>query len=106
MIRALTLGVAALVLVGVNAVQTPTAQQRDPRSIRLRGDRFKPLTYDEMTPAQKTLIEHLLAGPRGGVEGPFNVLLRSPGMGDLGQQFCASRFCTAVPRGFWDLGIF
>jgi len=105
MIRALTLGVAALVLVGVNAVQTPTAQQRDPRSIRLRGDRFKPLTYDEMTPAQKTLIEHLLAGPRGGVEGPFNVLLRSPEMGDLGQQFGASRFRTAVPRRLWELAI-
>src|ERR1700730_2226101 len=98
MIRALTLGVAALALVGANAVQTTNTQNRDPRNVRLRGDRFKPLTYDEMTPAQKTLIEHVLASPRGGVEGPFNVLLRSPEMGDLGQQFGASRFSTPVPR--------
>jgi 4-carboxymuconolactone decarboxylase len=105
MIRALTLSVAALALVGVNAVQTRNTQNRDPRNVRLRGDRFKPLTYDEMTPAQKTLIEHVLASPRGGVEGPFNVLLRSPEMGDLGQQFGASRFGTAVPRRLWELAI-
>jgi 4-carboxymuconolactone decarboxylase len=105
MIRALTLGVAALALVGGNAVQTTNTQNRDPRNVRLRGDRFKPLTYDEMTPAQKTLIEHVLASPRGGVEGPFNVLLRSPEMGDLGQQFGASRFSTAVPRRLWELAI-
>jgi 4-carboxymuconolactone decarboxylase len=71
----------------------------------LRGDRFKPLTYDEMTPAQKTLIAHVLASPRGGVEGPFNALLRSPEMGDLGQQFGAARFSTAVPRKLWELAI-
>jgi 4-carboxymuconolactone decarboxylase len=105
MIRALILSVAALALVGVNAVQTTNTQNRDPRNVRLRGDRFKPLTYDEMTPAQKTLIEHVLASPRGGVEGPFNVLLRSPEMGDLGQQFGASRFSTAVPRRLWELAI-
>ena len=81
MIRALTLCAIALALVGVNAMQTQTTQKRDPRSVRLRGDRFKPLTYDEMTPAQKALIEHVLASPRSGVEGPFNVLLRSPEMG-------------------------
>jgi 4-carboxymuconolactone decarboxylase len=105
MIRALTLGAAALSLVGVNAVQTTNTQNRDPRNVHLRGDRFKPLTYDEMTPAQKTLIEHVLASPRGGVEGPFNVLLRSPEMGDLGQQFGASRFSTPVPRRLWELAI-
>ncbi len=109
MIRALTLAAAVLALVGVHAAQTTTAQNRaprDPRSIRLRGDRFKPLTYDEMTPAQKTMIEHLLAGPRSGAaEGPFNVLLRSPEMGDLGQQFGASRFSSAVPRRLWELAI-
>src|SRR5207253_3631329 len=53
MIRALTFGAAALALVAVGGAQTTTPQKRDPRSIRLRGDRFKPLTYDEMTPAQK-----------------------------------------------------
>ncbi len=109
MIRALILGAAALALVGVEAAQITSTQNRapsDPRSIRLRGDRFKPLTYDEMTPAQKTMIEHLLAGPRGGAgEGPFNVLLRSPEMGDLGQAFGAARFSSAVPRKLWEMAI-
>jgi 4-carboxymuconolactone decarboxylase len=105
MIRALTLGAVVLALAGVHAVQTTNTQKRDPRSIRLRGDRFKPLTYDEMTPAQKTMIEHLVAGPRGGADGPFNVLLRSPEMGDLGQQFGAARFTTPVPRRLWELAI-
>jgi len=50
----------------------------NPRDVVLAGDRFKPLKYDQMTPAQKTMIENLLAGERRGTGGPFNVLLRSP----------------------------
>jgi 4-carboxymuconolactone decarboxylase len=82
--------------------QTPSKQVKqapDPRSVVLVGDRFKPLTYDQMTPEQKTMIDHLLAGERGGVRGPFNVLLRSPEVGDLGQQFGgAMRFRTGLPK--------
>ena len=105
MIRALTLGAVALALVGVHAVQTTNTQKRDPRSIKLRGDRFKPLTYDEMTPAQKTMLDGLLASPRAGADGPFNAMLRSPEMGDLGQRFGAARFTTPVPRRLWELAI-
>jgi len=47
--------------------------------VKLRGDRFRPLTYEQMTPPQKAMIDHLLSGDRGGsTEGPFNVFLRSP----------------------------
>src|SRR5438093_5650687 len=106
MIRPLTLGAAVLAVVGIAAAQAPTTSRPDVRNIRLRGDRFKPLTYDEMTPAQKTMIEHVLAGPRGGTDGPFNVQLRSPEMGDLGQQFgAATRFATSVPRKLYELAI-
>lgn len=96
--------VVAFVTVG--AAQAPNGRP-DPRTIRLRGDRFRPLTYDEMTPAQRTMIEHVLAGPRGGsVDGPFNVQLRSPEMSDLGQQFgAATRFATTVPRKLYELAI-
>jgi len=106
MTRLLVLSAAAFAVVGV-AAQTPAPARPDPHTIKLRGDRFKPLTYDEMTPAQKTMIEHLLAGPRGGTtEGPFNVQLRSPEMGDLGQQFgAATRFATTVPRKLYELAI-
>ena len=98
--------VAAFAVVGIAEAQAPAPQRPDPRSIRLRGDRFKPLTYDEMAPAQKTMIEHLLAGPRGGANGPFNVLLRSPEIGDLAQEFGAStRFKSSLPQRLYELAI-
>src|SRR5437016_4580820 len=83
------------------SAQSPSKQAKeapDPRSLVLIGDRFKPLKYDEMTSEQKTMIDHLLAGERGGANGPFNVLLRSPEVGDLGAQFGgAMRFRTGLP---------
>jgi 4-carboxymuconolactone decarboxylase len=82
------------------------AQAPKPQDIKLRGDRFKPLTWDEMTPEQKTMIEHLAAGERQGANGPFNVLLRSPEMGDLAQQFGASmRFHSSLPRKLNEMAI-
>src|SRR4051794_38458852 len=106
MTRLLIICAAAIAIGGLDAAQAPSAQRPDPRSLRLRGDRFKPLAFDDMTPAQKTMIEHLLAGPRAGADGPFNVLLRSPEMGDLAQQFGAStRFNTSVPRKLNELAI-
>jgi 4-carboxymuconolactone decarboxylase len=64
----------------------------------LRGDRFKPLTYAEMNPQQKTLIGHVLASPRGSTDGPFNIMLRSPEMGDLAQQYGAyMRYHSSLP---------
>ena len=82
------------------------AQAPDPRNVQLIGDRFKPLKYDEMTPAQKTMVEHLLAGERRGTGGPFNVLLRSPEMGDLAQQFGAQmRFHSSLPPRLNEMAI-
>src|SRR5258705_901723 len=106
MTRLLTLCAAGLALVTIAAAQAPNTSRPDVRTVRLRGDRFKPLTYDEMTPAQKAMIEHVLSGPRGSTDGPFNVQLRSPEMGDLGQQFgAATRFATSVPRKLYELAI-
>jgi 4-carboxymuconolactone decarboxylase len=106
MTRLITLWTVALAIMSVSASQTNTPRP-DARNIRLRGDRFRPLVWDEMTPPQRTMIEHLLAGPRGGsTEGPFNVQLRSPEMGDLGQQFgAATRFATTVPQRLYELAI-
>ncbi len=87
--------------IAIASAQTPASQTKqapDPRSVVLVGDRFKPLKYDEMTLEQKTMIDHLLAGERGGVRGPFNVLLRSPEVGDRGAEFgAAMRFRTGLP---------
>ncbi|HEV3331521.1 MAG TPA: carboxymuconolactone decarboxylase family protein [Bryobacteraceae bacterium] len=76
-------------------------------SIHLRGDRFKPLTYEQLTPQQKTMMDHLLAGERGGsTEGPFNVFLRSPEMGDAAQQLGAQvRFHSSLPRKLSEIAI-
>ncbi len=107
MTRLIALCALVFALVGIAGAQAPSTQPRPgPRNIKFRGDRFKPLTYDEMTPAQKTMIEHLFAGPRAGADGPFNVLLRSPEMGDIAQQFGASmRFNQSMPRKLNELAI-
>src|SRR4051794_17327252 len=87
-------GLACLTLA---VAQTPTRATKD--NLGLAGGRFQPLAYDQMTPAQKTMIDHLLAGERANLGGPFNVFLRSPEMGDLAQQFGASmRFHAALPK--------
>jgi 4-carboxymuconolactone decarboxylase len=83
MLRLLVVCACAFAVVVSVVAQAPPAQRRDPRTIQLRGHRFTPLTYDEMTTAQKAMVEPLIAGPRGGVNGPFNVLLRSPEVGEL-----------------------
>jgi 4-carboxymuconolactone decarboxylase len=84
----------------------PSAPPPDPNTVKLVGDRFKPLTYREMTPEQKKMFESLIQGERRGAGGPFNVLLRSPEMGDLAQKFGASmRFHSSIPPKLNELAI-
>lgn len=81
-------------ILGIVNAQAPTS----PHDLHLRGGRFQPLTYDTMTPEQKKLADSILAGPRTSLDGPFNVLLRSPEMGDLAQKFGAyARFHSSLP---------
>jgi 4-carboxymuconolactone decarboxylase len=80
-------------ILGIVNAQAPTT-----RDLQLRGGRFKPLSYDSMTPEQKTLVNNILSGPRTSLDGPFNVLLRSPEMGDLAQKFGAQmRYHSSLP---------
>ncbi len=100
---------AFLLLTGLAAAQGPST-----RDLHLVGDRFKPLTYDQMTAAQKTMTDHLLSGERGGMTGPFNVLLRSPEMGDAVQKLGAqvryhsslaprlNEFAIIITGRFWN----
>lgn len=94
----------AVVILGcalITLAQTATAPD-----LHLRGDRFKPLTYAELTPEQKTMAEHVMGGERGSLNGPFNVYLRSPEMGDLAQKLGAyTRFHTSVPKKLNELAI-
>jgi 4-carboxymuconolactone decarboxylase len=93
--------IALALSAGLTIAQAPAT-----RDLHLRGDRFKPLTYDKLTPEQKTMAENLLSGERGGMNGPFNVTLRSPEMGDQAQKLGAQlRFHTSLPKKLNELAI-
>jgi 4-carboxymuconolactone decarboxylase len=96
-----------LIIAGVIGLMSmANAQTPATRDLNLRGDRFKPFTYDQLTPEQKTMVEHLFAGERGGMNGPFNVLLRSPEVGDLAQKLGAQlRFHSALTAKQRELAI-
>ena len=98
-LSAFVIGLVEIASAQTSSNPSPVNQAPDPKSLVLVGDRFRPLKYDEMTSEQKIMIDHLLAGERQGARGPFNVLLRSPEVGDLAQQFGgAMRFHTALPK--------
>jgi 4-carboxymuconolactone decarboxylase len=87
------------------AAQAPQAAV-DTSNLRLVGDRFKPMTWDQMNDMQKKMTMDTLTGPRRGLGGPFNVLLRSPEMGDLAMKFGEySRFRPGIPAKLRELAI-
>ncbi|PYS55157.1 MAG: 4-carboxy muconolactone decarboxylase [Acidobacteria bacterium] len=93
--------VCLTLLVLALAAQTPNTA-----NLGLVGNRFKPLAFDQMTPEQKTMTMNLLTGERRGMGGPFNVLLRSPEMGDLAQKLGAQvRFHSSLPPRLNELAI-
>jgi len=101
MIRLRAIHAVLLVLAGLAAAQSTAT-----KDLKLRGGRFRPLTYEEMTPAQKTMIDHLLSGERGTTSGPFNVTLRDPEMGDLAQNLGAYlRYHSSLPRKLNEFAI-
>ncbi|WP_049871179.1 carboxymuconolactone decarboxylase family protein [Ramlibacter tataouinensis] len=76
------------------------------RDLGLRGDRFPPLAYEAMTPEQRAMVDAVLAGKRGSMQGPYNVLLRSPAMGQLAQAFGEhTRFNSSLPLRLNELAI-
>jgi 4-carboxymuconolactone decarboxylase len=95
------LAIAVVVLTGAVVV---LAQQA--RDLNLRGDRFRPLTWETLDASQKTMVNDLLSGKRTSLNGPFNVLLRSPEMGNHAQKLGEYlRFRTAVPARLNEMAI-
>lgn len=93
--------IAAILLGG-----TAVALAQQARSLNLRGGRFKPLVWEQLTPDQKTMVNDLLSGTRTSLNGPFNVLLRSPEMGNLSQKLGEYvRFRTALPPRLSEMAI-
>ena len=83
------------------------AYLNQPRApLNLRGTRFKPLTWETLTPPQLAMVDSVMAGKRGSMQGPYNVLLRSPALGNLAQQFGAhTRFNSSLPLKLNELAI-
>jgi len=83
---------------------------KDPR-------RFKLIPLENLTPEQRVLAEAIRSGPRaamkssaaskpGPLGGPFNVWLRSPGMGNIIQQLGAEiRFRSSLPSKLNEMAI-
>ena len=79
--------------------------------------RFKLIPLENLTPEQRVLAEAIRSGPRaamkssaaskpGPLGGPFNVWLRSPGMGNIIQQLGAEiRFRSSLPSKLNEMAI-
>ena len=79
--------------------------------------RFKLIPVEELTPEQKKVADNIRSGPRSAVKnssaakpgplgGPFNVWLRSPGVGDIIQSLGAEiRFRSSLPTKLNELAI-
>ncbi len=71
--------------------------------------RFGPMPLETMTAEQRAVAAAIFDGPRGasgGLRGPFEALLQSPGLADLAQQMGAHvRFRSSLPDGLKELAI-
>ena len=73
--------------------------------------RLEDLTFDELNPEQRSVIEAINAGPRGGggrvgLIGPYGVWVRAPKVGMAIQALGgAARFDTSLPEAVKEIGI-
>jgi 4-carboxymuconolactone decarboxylase len=68
--------------------------------------RFAPLDEGAMTDAQRQARDAIASGPRGGVRGPFNALLRSPVLADRAQKLGEYvRYDSSLPARLNELAI-
>src|SRR6476646_8726569 len=68
--------------------------------------RLVPLELNKLTPDQKKTADAIVAGPRGGLRGPFEPWLRRPELADRAQklgEYC--RFSNSLPRDLSELAI-
>ena len=95
-----------VLFLGVCALSMVASSQPAALDPKLVGNRFAPLTWAEMSEAQQTMMRHVLDGPRTAMGGPFNVMLRSPVMGDLAQELGAQiRFSSSLPGALREMAI-
>src|SRR5881394_1437654 len=74
--------------------------------LHLRGDRFRPLSYDELSPAQRALADRDLAAPSRSGGGPLNIYFRSPEFAELARPLSNYlRFKSPLPEKLKELAI-
>ncbi len=72
----------------------------------LTGERMPEMTLEKMTPAQRTIAEAIINGPRGRMSGPFNTWLRSPVLADRLQKVGEYvRFNTSLDKRINEMAI-
>jgi 4-carboxymuconolactone decarboxylase len=102
----LLIALVLMVSTGFLIGSTGFALGQQSHQLNLRGDRFKPLAWDQLSAPQRTMVNDLLAGKRASLNGPFNALLRSPEMGNRAQKLGEYvRFGTSVPRRLNEMAI-
>jgi len=95
------LSIAIAVAVGVSLLGFASVV-----SARGASPRFPDLPKEGMTDAQKRVYEAIAGGPRGGVRGPFGVLLRSPELADRVQKVGEHlRFHSSLPARLNEFAI-
>src|SRR5436190_23227527 len=87
-------------VIGVAVVATAAPE------FNTRGNRFKPLTYAELTSEQRASADKEIARGRKPETGPFNINLRSPEMAELSQPYSDYlRFKSPTPRKYKEIAI-
>ncbi|MCB1740492.1 MAG: carboxymuconolactone decarboxylase family protein [Gammaproteobacteria bacterium] len=70
--------------------------------------RLTPMTADDLNPEQRAVFDAINSGPRGnmGMDGPFGVYVRAPGVGNAAQALGAAiRFGTELQENLKEVGI-
>src|SRR5437868_1439790 len=90
----------------VRSGRTGHEEARPAAGEMMEAPRFKLLAQEEMTEAQRNVYQAIAGGPRAGVRGPFNALLRSPELADRAQKMGEYvRFHSSLPPRLSELAI-
>jgi 4-carboxymuconolactone decarboxylase len=75
-------------------------------AVALTGERFAEIPLDKMTPAQRSVADSIMSGPRQKMSGPFNAWLRSPELADRFQKVGEYvRFKTSLDKRLNEMAI-
>ncbi len=75
-------------------------------ALALTGERFPEIPLEKMTPAQRTVADAIMSGPRARMSGPFNAWLRSPELADRLQKVGEYvRFHTSLDKRLNEMAI-